>query len=201
MKKRKEDLGVTPPIVKRLRFSDENLRGRRLLDLLTWGECAMDTLYIMCGCCWYIYRWMVYLTCVMVPFHGHWHSFVIICKSTALHVSWWFEFYHSNSYFLVRSKLYVNSLLRWKAALHCVCKLLMGGKFNFDVFPNMTSLFIAVFYGYQWVWCACLHWMSEPSSDSVLILSGHLFFPRGFPTEIQCSLTYSVLSDLMDEVF
>ncbi|XP_033606805.1 claspin isoform X3 [Cryptotermes secundus] len=35
MKKRKEDLGVTPPIVKRLRISDENVRGRRLLDLLT----------------------------------------------------------------------------------------------------------------------------------------------------------------------
>lgn len=189
MKKRKEDLGVTPPIVKRLRISDENSRGRRLLDLLTWGGCALDTLYIMCGCCWYISRWMVYLTCVMVPFHGHWHSFVIIFTSTALHASCWFEFYHS------------NSLLRWKAALHCVCKLLMGGKFNFDVFPNMASLFIAVFCGYHWDWCACLHWLCEPIADSVLISSGHLFFPRGFPTEVQCSLTYSVLSDLMVEVF
>lgn len=35
IKKRKEDLGMTPPIVKRLRISDEHLRGRRLLDLLT----------------------------------------------------------------------------------------------------------------------------------------------------------------------
>jgi len=35
MKKRKQDQGVTPPIVKRLRILDGNSRGRRLLDLLT----------------------------------------------------------------------------------------------------------------------------------------------------------------------